>query len=785
MLNFPSFFNAQVGGYEIEQSLRFDGSSYLSRTPSAAGTLGTWTISYWAKRGKSGFNSIFNSGSVNQQGIIYMTDSSDVFAVLGFNSTGAAKGWSAYAGTGKLRDFSGWYHVLIRAFPSSSGKSYDGVELEIYINGKETGTTIAGGSPSGGCRINDGQAKTIGYNAPDGNYFNGYIAEWHLVDGTAAAVTDFGEYDNNGVWRPIEYTGSYGTQGYYLKFDPSATNGVGHDHSGNGNNFTPTGFTTSGTGTDVISDTPTTNWCTLNPLDAGTAGMLSDGNLTYNLGSGSNFTVRATHGMSSGKWYAEWTFNAGTNSDIGIASYKAGLGLYLGQDQYGYMYYNATGEKYNNSTGVSYGATYTTGDIIGIAFDADAGSLTFYKNGTSQGEAYTGLSDFPYFFAVGSNNTNGTFNFGQRAFAYTPPTGFKALNTSNLTAPTIKDGSQYFNTVLYTGNGSYPRAVTGAGFSPDWVWLKSRSDGYGHGTYDRVRGVGTSATSLRLDTTGQEGSPEIAPYIDMDSLDSDGFTLGNTVSSAELFNLSTKAYAAWCWKADNTSGSSNTAGSITSTVSANPSAGFSIATYTGNGTAGATIGHGLGVAPKMIIVKQRSGATDWQIGHQSIGWTKTLYFTTAAATTETGAWNNTAPTSTVFSVGTSRANTSSATYVAYCFAEVEGYSKFGSYVGNGDGGGDGTFVYLGFRPAFFMIKGPGGFDWYLFDNQRPGYNEKTYRLFPNLASPENVDQVGCDFVSNGVKLRSGNANVSSTVYYYAAFAEHPFGGANVSPATAR
>jgi hypothetical protein len=257
MLNFPSFFNAQVGGYEIEQSLRFDGSSYLSRTPSAAGTLGTWTISYWAKRGKSGFNSIFNSGSVNQQGIIYMTDSSDVFAVLGFNSTGAAKGWSAYAGTGKLRDFSGWYHVLIRAFPSSSGKSYDGVELEIYINGKETGTTIAGGSPSGGCRINDGQAKTIGYNAPDGNYFNGYIAEWHLVDGTAAAVTDFGEYDNNGVWRPIEYTGSYGTQGYYLKFDPSATNGVGHDHSGNGNNFSPTGFTTSGTGTDVMSDTPT------------------------------------------------------------------------------------------------------------------------------------------------------------------------------------------------------------------------------------------------------------------------------------------------------------------------------------------------------------------------------------------------------------------------------------------------------------------------------------------------------------------------------------------------
>ena len=785
MLNFPSFFNAQVGGYEIEQSLRFDGSSYLSRTPSAAGTLGTWTISYWAKRGKSGFNSIFNSGSVNQQGIIYMTDSSDVFAVLGFNSTGAAKGWSAYAGTGKLRDFSGWYHVLIRAFPSSSGKSYDGVELEIYINGKETGTTIAGGSPSGGCRINDGQAKTIGYNAPDGNYFNGYIAEWHLVDGTAAAVTDFGEYDNNGVWRPIEYTGSYGTQGYYLKFDPSATNGVGHDHSGNGNNFTPTGFTTSGTGTDVISDTPTTNWCTLNPLDAGTAGMLSDGNLTYNLGSGSNFTVRATHGMSSGKWYAEWTFNAGTNSDIGIASYKAGLGLYLGQDQYGYMYYNATGEKYNNSTGVSYGATYTTGDIIGIAFDADAGSLTFYKNGTSQGEAYTGLSDFPYFFAVGSNNTNGTFNFGQRAFAYTPPTGYKTLSTDNLPAPTVKDGSQYFNTVLYTGTGG-TKAVSGAGFQPDLVWIKNRSRaGSSHVLVDAVRGA-TKALSSNL----QNAEVTTNGTDDFRSFDSDGFTVGD--SSNYFVNSIGDTHVGWNWKA-NGAGSNITAGSIdgtnptiASTVSANPTAGFSIVTWNGSAANG-TVGHGLGVAPSLIIFKRRNATTSWPVYHSAISPSNVVYLNETAAQASSGnsfGSTPTAPTSSVFSVG-DKGDTNYGDMLAYCFAEVEGYSKFGSYVGNGDGGGDGTFVYLGFRPAFFMIKGPGGFDWYLFDNQRPGYNEKTYRLFPNLASSENVDQVGCDFVSNGVKLRAGNANVSSTVYYYAAFAEHPFGGANVSPATAR
>jgi hypothetical protein len=808
MLNFPSFFNAQVGGYEIEQSLRFDGSSYLSRTPSAAGTLGTWTISYWAKRGKSGFNSIFNSGSVNQQGIIYMTDSSDVFAVLGFNSTGAAKGWSAYAGTGKLRDFSGWYHVLIRAFPSSSGKSYDGVELEIYINGKETGTTIAGGSPSGGCRINDGQAKTIGYNAPDGNYFNGYIAEWHLVDGTAAAVTDFGEYDNNGVWRPIEYTGSYGTQGYYLKFDPSATNGVGHDHSGNGNNFSPTGFTTSGTGTDVMSDTPTTNWATINPLGSN-ASSYSEGNLKF-VGDTANTSARGaicTQAVSSGKWYWEvkidavsGSSNVGVVKDAGLSSTSNTIiDLYYLNGAYSYA--AGSGNKIegfgSSVTSSSYGNTYTTNDIIGVALDLDNGAIYFAKNNTWQnsgdptsgssktGAAFTSFSGGYAAMSCGAQNHTATFNFGQRDFAYTPPTGFKALNTSNLSAPTVKDGGDHFNTVLYTGD-NLEQVITGVNFQPDWVWVKCRNQGStNHVLQDAVRGAQKYLTS---DTTVIEGTSNGTII----SFDSDGFTIG-AGNPAVPVNNNGDTFVAWNWKANGNGTSSNTDGSITSTVSANPSAGFSIVSYTGNGVNGATWGHGLGVAPDMVIVKRRNASYNWAVYHSGVDATAPEDYwmsldTTNARASNTTIWGSTAPTSTTVKVGwLNETNANTGTYIAYCFAEVEGYSKFGSYTGNNST--DGPFVYCGFSVQWLMYKrSSAAEDWVIVDNSRDTYNVADAALRPNQSLPEfSNTEVLVDFTSNGFKIRSSDAksNGSGSTYIFMALAENPFGGDGVSPATAR
>jgi hypothetical protein len=286
------------------------------------------------------------------------------------------------------------------------------------------------------------------------------------------SADDFGEYDDNGVWRPIAYTGSYGTNGFYLKFDPSATNGIGHDHSGNGNNFTPSGFTTSGTGTDVMSDTPTTNWATLNPLSPSQSeAVLANGNLDCTWTGVSGHTRRSTIAVGSGKWYAEITRGTSTLS-VGLVDADLKLLSWPGNSTYGstgsYAYRTDDGNKYNNGSGSSYGSTVATGDVIGIAYDGDNGALYFSKNGIWQnsGDPTSGAS--------------ANFNFGQRAFAYTPPTGFKALNTANLPAPDIKDGSAYFDTKLYTGSGG-SQSLTGLNFQPELVWIKARSTASSHG----------------------------------------------------------------------------------------------------------------------------------------------------------------------------------------------------------------------------------------------------------------------------------------------------------------
>jgi hypothetical protein len=263
------------------------------------------------------------------------------------------------------------------------------------------------------------------------------------------------------------------------------------------------------------------------------------------------------------------------------------------------------------------------------------------------------------------------------------------------------------------------------------------------------------------------------------SFTSNGFTVNDPVTTSPTINGSTQTYAAWCWDAGG-AGSSNNAGTITSTVSANASAGFSIATYTGNGTAGATVGHGLGVAPSMILVKRRDTGADWAVYHSATGATKYLTLNnTNAAGTSSAYWNNTAPTSTVFSLGvSSEANTNTATFVAYCFSEVAGYSKFGSYTGNGSS--DGVFIHCGFRPAFFMWKVTSTTgSWGMLDTSRDTYNVSGKQLFPNNSNAE-ASYTVCDFLSNGVKMRNtfGDTNGSGATYIFAAFAEHPFKYAN-------
>ena len=340
---------------------------------------------------------------------------------------------------------------------------------------------------------------------------------------------------------------------------------------------------------------------------------------------------------------------------------------------------------------------------------------------------------------------------------------------------TINKSSDYFNTKLYTGNGT-ARSITGVGFQPDWSWFKSRGDTNSHALYDAVRGVTKAISS---NSTGAEATESQG----LTSFDSDGFSIG----SQTAVNASGHGIASWNWKA-NGAGSSNTDGSITSTVSVNTTAGFSIVRWSGS-AANATIGHGLGAVPKMIICKDTNDTYNWGVYHQGIGNTKYLYLnTTAAEATSSSLWNNTTPTSTVFSVGNAGASNSSGTnnMIAYCFAEKTGYSKFGSYTGNGNA--DGTFVYTGFKPAFVMVKASSAssYDWIILDNKRDTFNVADASLYANLSNAEATSN-DTDFLSNGFKLKSTAAgnNGNGTTYMYMAFAEAPLVGNNNVPCTAR
>ena len=342
--------------------------------------------------------------------------------------------------------------------------------------------------------------------------------------------------------------------------------------------------------------------------------------------------------------------------------------------------------------------------------------------------------------------------------------------TNGLDKPT-----DYFNTVLYTGNGASSHAISGVGFQPDWVWLKDRSDVANHFLFDSVRGV---TKAINSNQTYAESTQVNA----LTAFGSDGFTVG---SDGDV-NGSGDLIASWNWLASNTT-ASNTDGSITSTVSANTTSGFSIVSYTGTG-ANATVGHSLNSSPSVIIFKSRTnGATNWFMYNKNIGATHHLVLNeNGASSTSSTLFQDTEPTSSVFSIGTNtNTNESGATFISYCFAEKKGFSKFGSYTGNGST--DGTFVYTGFKPAFVMMKRTGGVqDWIILDNKRPEYNETNRALYPNA----NYDDIGTDkaidTLSNGFKLRKNHEAINfSENYIYMAFASNPFVTSTGIPTTAR
>lgn len=761
------------GGYQIERSLRFDGSAYLNRIPASAGNRKTYTISMWVKRGKLGATArLFGSYS-----------SSSVFFEAAFDSSDnlywyyyTYPGYSYRRATSQVfRDSSAWVH-LVFAFDSTNATAAD--RVKIYANGQQITTFFATVDPTQNfdCLWNSTSNNVLGdmlYDNAPGGSFDGYIAEIYNIDGQALTPSSFGETDTiTGVWKPKKYAGTYGTNGSYLNFSDNSgatSTTLGKDGSGNGNNWTPNNFSvTAGSGNDSMIDTPTPyadggngrgNYCTWNPLKTGTNLAPEDGNLFARMqsnGSGLNQSATGTIYVSSGKWYWEGTsYNtlSGYGQSFGIASASfTSLNSLAGSTGQTYGY-EKSALKYDGLTPSAYGASYTTNDIIGVALDLDAGTLVFYKNGASQGTAFTGLSGtFTPYCGLAYNGGGPGFytNFGQRPFAYTPPAGFLALNTQNLPEPTIKKPSSYMDVVTYMGAGA-TQTISSLGFSPDLLWIKSRSGaGYGHRLMDSARGPRYMLMSNSTDVDYDLNSGGDTP-----TLDSNGFTLPYGINGL-YYNGSGGSFVAWCWD-----------------ESATP--GFDIVTFNAQATA-ATVAHSLGVAPKFIIMKDRdTAAFPWIIYHSDVGIQKYLQFSTASSTTTSTAFS-TAPTSTVFDPGTGVITGNGYNrLVAYLWSEVAGFSKFGSYTGNGST--DGPFVFCGFRPRWVMIKRTdSAADWVIIDAARNSYNAAGKWLLPNSAAAEyDYDAYyPIDILSNGFKLRTSVGSLNAGAFIYAAFAESPF-----------
>jgi len=796
ILNNSLLLSADAGaaGYQISRSLRFNSadSAYLSRTPASAGNRKTWTWSGWVKRSdlSTSDQTLFSGGTTlahTATTIIFFRNNRLCYSSI---TQDILQTEAVY------RDASAWYHIVVALDTTQSTASS---RLRFYVNGSEvtqfsTDARSAQLSQNTDYGISNSEAHGIGRFAYDGSkYFSGYLANVEFVDGSALTPASFGETNaTTGQWVPKAYTGSYGTNGFRLDFsDNSAATAttLGKDRAGS-NNWTPNNLSvTAGAGNDSLVDTPTSygtgnsggdvrgNYCTWNPLD--NAGpVLANGNLDSSraTASWSGSGCRATLGVTSGKWYWEITQTSATsgsaNNHTGISKQAATLNNYLGSDANGWAYDGVNGFKLNNGSGTSYGATWTTNDVIGVAFDADSGTLTFYKNGVSQGQAFSGLTSGPYFPTVSLYGTiSCVVNFGQRPFAF-PVSGFKALCDTNLPAPTIARPSTVMDVKLYTGNGS-TQTISGLGFSPDLVWIKSRSDGFGHRLFDTVRPLNGA-----LYTNSTDAERTVTTNDNFTAFNSGGFSLGAT-SSTNGSNASGSTFAAWTWDAGSST-VTNTQGSITSQVRANPSAGFSIVSYTGNGVQGATVGHGLGVAPSMVIYKSRDGSLDWLVYHSALGATQGIYLNqTLAAITSANFFNNTAPNSTTLYLNSAppagQTNTNGNRHLAYCFAPVAGYSSFGSYTGNGST--DGPFVFTGFRPRWVLIKGSSfaTTGWAIYDAVRNTFNVANNLLTAESSSAEtNYPEI--DLLSNGFKLRGTNPtwNYSGQTHIYAAFAESSF-----------
>jgi len=805
-------YNPSAGFYgtEIDNSLRFNDndSAYLSRTPASSGNQQIWTWSSWVKRanitlGSTNHQTLFSCATTNTQ--IRFHSSDDTLDVLfGGSASGHLRTSQVF------RDVSAWFHVVVAVDTTQATASN---RTKVYINGEQVTAFRTSTYPSQNYNtgINTTQTHNIARSAFDSNrWLDGYLAEINHIDGSALDPTSFGE-TKSGIWIPKAYSGSYGTNGFHLEFAGNA-----NDTSGNGNNFTANNISSY----DYMSDSPTNNFPTLSPIDKSSGPTLYDGNLRYSYNSRpASKTVRATMALpSSGKFYWELENEQSTAGRIqfGLVKFESASSSYDSNmySDANYVSYQYSGGLYFEGTSLgNVGVTYYAGERGAIAVDCDTGKVWFGKvssGGTttwwdssagSTGDPASGanpvgtLTDPTQWMPVvgwheggfGSEFFAANINFGQKDFLGTPPANFETLSSANLPDPAIDPAADdtpedYFDTVLYTAatsNGTYTHGDLA--FRPDFTWIKNRNNVEEHYLIDVVRG-NTSVTNKFLNTNSTDAEGAAGVSGTTFSVTDTGYEfVESSINTGELY-FNGRTYVGWNWKAGGT-GVSNTDGSITSTVSANQDSGFSVVTYTGNATAGATVGHGLGKKPTMIIVKNRDdGAQDWPVQHGSIGATGQMVLSsTAANNANIVYWNNTEPTSSVFSLGTANnTNQSGDSHVAYCFTDIDGFSKAGSYVGNGSS--DGTFIYTGFRPAWVVVKRyDSSNNWNSHDNKRGPYNVNDWRLYLNLSSAEDSGgSYGVDFLSNGFKVRTSEAgwNASGGTYIYLAFAEQPFKYAN-------
>ena len=762
---------AVESGYEIEQSAIFNGDAGLYRT-SAGGDRRTWTLSVWVKRNNlGGWQNIIGGATNSPADYVYINADNQV-AINGYQSGVPTNFYTET--TRVLRDVAAWYHIVVN-FDSTQGTAAN--RMKIWINGVQETSFDVLISPSQNFQTQfneNGVTQYIGRDYTTSSWMKGQLAEMHFLDGVTKPASNFGETNSaTGQWIPKEYEGgSYGTNGYYLKF---ASGAIGTDSSGNGNTHTVQSLANS----DIVTDSPTNNFCTMNELNRSTVTLSEGSLLVTNNSENVNKGVLGTISVSSGKWYWEMKrLSWNIYEAIGVAISSASpTQVSTGGGSINVMTWGAD-TIYQNGSSVQSGlGGCSDNDIIGVALNLDGNTVQFYKNNSAIGSAVSIPAGYSWVPTHGTNTSGYTaaatslYDFGQSGFAYTPPSGFNAISTANLPAPAIPLPSAHFNTVLYTGNQT-ARTID-VGMQPSFTWIKARNAAHWHYLADAVRGFNTATNGSAKALSSNDNAAEITNQTtQLMSFVSNGFTLGDNSVNAYSVNLNSTNYVSWNWKA-NGAGSTNNDGNQASVVSANQAAGFSIATFTGTGSY-ATYGHGLGVIPEVTLTRSRSATGDWYWGTTVIdGSLDYLVLNTTAAKANSSA---TASTSSVFYASYNNAET----VVAYNFASKPSFSKIGVYTGNGNA--DGPFVNCGFKPAWLMVKKTSATNnWILQDNQRSTFNLIDDFLAADEAQAESTTSaVGIDFLSNGFKIRnSANAmNTNSGTYLYMAFAESPFKTAN-------